>query len=285
MIEKNTTPSYPHLGVNLTLKNLISILLLRHYSFTLPHPDMKITQFIYSVLSVILLSSCSQWKAITSRDNSATNRTSRKPNPKKVKFLDMSVSPGQVVTSKHDMSPSMPSYNQRKLQRDAYNAHITSLNAADIERADFLQLKYAIVLDATVETLTNVNLLKSIDEWWGTSYCMGGSTKDCIDCSAFTQTVMQNVYNTTIPRTAQEQYNSSRQINVEDLSEGDLVFFNTNGGRDITHVGIYLLNNKFVHAATSNGVMVSDLNDVYWKPRFKGAGRYITPSPTTVSFR
>ncbi len=247
---------------------------------------MKLTQLIYGLLAMVFFTSCSQFKAITSRDNSTASRPSRKSSAKKVKFLDMSVSPGQVVTSKHDMSPSMPSYNRRKMQRESYNSNIrTSFNALDIERADFLQLKYAIVLDATVETLTNVNLLKSIDDWWGTSYCMGGSTKDCIDCSAFTQTVMQNVYNTTIPRTAQEQYNSSKQINLEDLNEGDLVFFNTNGGRDITHVGIYLLNNKFVHAATSNGVMVSDLNDIYWKPRYRGAGRYISSTPATVSYK
>lgn len=197
----------------------------------------------------------------------------------------MSVSPGQVVTSSHDMSSS-PSYSSRQKQRETYNTHIqTSSNALDIEKADFLQLKYAILLDATVEKLTNVDLLKSIDEWWGTSYCMGGSTKNCIDCSAFSQIMMQNVYNVTVPRTAQEQYNASRQIKLEDLNEGDLIFFNTNGSRDITHVGIYLFNNKFVHAATSGGVMVSDLNDIYWKPRYKGAGRYIIPSPGTFSYK
>lgn len=238
---------------------------------------MMIARLTYCLLSVALLSSCSHFKAITSKDNSAASRPSKKSNSKKPRFLDMSVSPGQAVTSSHDMSASMPSFEERKKQRDEYNANIhTSLNSLNIEKADFLQLKYAIVLDATVENLTNVNLLKSIDEWWGTSYCMGGSTKNCIDCSAFTQIMMQNVYNVNVPRTAQEQYNSSRQISVEDLSEGDLVFFNTNGGRDITHVGIYLFNNKFVHAATSAGVMVSDLNDIYWKPRYKGAGRYIT---------
>lgn len=247
---------------------------------------MKLTQLIYSLLSVVLLSSCSQFKTLTSRDNSTVAHPSKKSNPKKVRFLDMSVSPGQVVTSKHDMSPSMPSYSVRKKQRDEYNANIhTSLNALDIEKADFLQLKYAIVLDATVEKLTNVSLLKSIDEWWGTSYCYGGSTKNCVDCSAFTQMLMQNVYNVNVPRTAHEQYSSSKQINPEDLNEGDLVFFNTNGGRDITHVGIYLFNNKFVHAATGGGVMVSDLNDIYWRPRYKAAGRYITPAPTTVSHK
>ncbi|HKG69483.1 MAG TPA: hypothetical protein VKA92_11490, partial [Segetibacter sp.] len=63
----------------------------------------------------------------------------------------MSVSPGQVVTSKYAISPSMPSSDRRKMQRDLYNAgKRTSSNALNIERADFLQLKYAIVLDATV---------------------------------------------------------------------------------------------------------------------------------------
>lgn len=205
---------------------------------------------------------------------------------KKTKFLDMSVSPGQIVTSKHDKSSSLPSSGRRKMQRDLYNAgKRTSSNALNIERADFLQLKYAIVLDATVEKLTNVNLLKSIDEWWGTNYCMGGSTKDCIDCSAFTQMMMQTVYKVTVPRTAQAQYKLSKQINLEDLNEGDLVFFKTNGGHNITHVGIYLLNNKFVHASTMKGVMVSDLNDIYWKPRYRGAGRYISSTHTTAFYK
>ena len=89
---------------------------------------------------------------------------------------------------------------------------------------------------------------------------------------------MQDVYNVNVTSTAQEQYKSSQHINLEELEEGDLVFFNTNGGSDMSHVGVYMLNNKFVHAATSGGVMVSDLNDSYWKPRYRGAGRYILPT-------
>jgi cell wall-associated NlpC family hydrolase len=241
---------------------------------------MHIKRLIYTLLSVVLLSSCSQLKSLSSRDSSTASKPSQKSNAKKVRFLDnISVTPGQVVTSKHAMGPAQPSAATRKKQREAYNDYmIPSLNGADIERADWLQLKYAILLDATVEKLTNVNLLKLIDEWYGTSYCMGGSTKDCIDCSAFTHLVMQGAYNVNVPRTADEQYKSSQHINVEDLNEGDLVFFNTNGGNDMSHVGVYLLNNKFVHAATSGGVMVSDLNDSYWKPRYKAAGRYINPT-------
>lgn len=170
----------------------------------------------------------------------------------------------------------MPSQEKRQQERDAYNARVRPVaNSGDIERADWLQLKYAILLDATVETLTNVNLLKLIDEWYGTAYCSGGRSKNCVDCSGFTHAIMQAVYNLNIPANAQEQYNASQHINLEDLNEGDLVFFYT-GGREISHVGIYLLNNKFVHASSSGGVMVNDLNDNYWRSRFKGAGRYIT---------
>lgn len=245
---------------------------------------MNIKHLIYSLLSVVLLSSCSQLKTLTSRDNSTASSPSQKSNAKKVRFLDnISVTPGQVVTSKHAMGPSMPAADKRKKQRDTYNQYVRpSLSSGDIERADWLQLKYAILLDANVEKLTNVNLLKLIDEWYGTSYCMGGSTKNCIDCSAFTHIIMQDVYNVNVPRTADEQYKSSQHINLEDLEEGDLVFFNTNGGsNDMSHVGVYMLNNKFAHAATSGGVMVSDLNDSYWKPRYRAAGRYNIPTASS----
>ncbi len=238
-------------------------------------------RLLYCVLTIMLLSSCSQFKALTSRDTSTSQpgATAKKTSSKKVRFLDnISVTPGQEMTSKHATTgPNLPDENKRRREREMYNANIRpAANSGDIEKADWLQLKYAIVLDATVETLTNVSLLSVIDDWWGTSYCMGGNSKDCIDCSAFTHIIMQNVYSINIPRTAQEQYNASQHINLEDLNEGDLVFFNTSGGRDITHVGVYLLNNKFVHAATSGGVMVNDLNDSYWKGRYKGAGRYTT---------
>ena len=125
-----------------------------------------------------------------------------------------------------------------------------------------------------VEKLNNIPLLEVIDRWWGTKYCLGGKTDNCIDCSAFTQIIMRDVYRIMVPRTSQEQFNTAEKIELEDLREGDLVFFNT-GGKEVSHVGVYLLNNKFVHAATSGGVMISDLNDKYWQPRFRGAGRVI----------
>lgn len=142
-----------------------------------------------------------------------------------------------------------------------------------VEHAHYLQLKYAIMLDATVEHLENVNLLEKIEEWWGTRYCMGGSSKNCIDCSAFTQILEKDIFEKDLPRTAHEQYLRAEKIDKSDLKEGDLVFFHTTSRRRVSHVGVYLMNNKFVHASSSGGVMISDLDEAYWKKRYIGAGR------------
>jgi len=206
---------------------------------------------------------------MSASDKTNTAKQNKQAKDRNVQFIDgISVSPGSPVTT----SQATGNVVRKKKERlDQGDFTLTNFN---IEKADWLQLKYAIVLDATVEKLSNLSLLQSIDHWWGTRYCMGGSTENCIDCSSFTQTIMRDVYGVAIARTAQEQFNNSTRVNMEDMKEGDLVFFHTTG-RAISHVGIYLLNNKFVHAATSGGVMVSDLNDSYWKPRYRGAGRVL----------
>ncbi len=238
---------------------------------------MNIKRLSYNLLFVLILTGCRQFKALTSQDRSASVSVDKKQGEKKVRFLDnISLIPGRATSKHAAVGPDISTKKTKKGDNLKMPAAIGP--AGDIERADWLQLKYAIMLDANVEKLHNVNLLKIIDEWWGTSYCMGGSTKSCIDCSALTQVIIQSIYSINLPRTAQEQYNYSKHIGLEDLNEGDLVFFNT-GGRDISHVGVYLLNNKFVHAATSGGVMVSDLNDSYWKARYKGAGRVYSAAP------
>ena len=135
------------------------------------------------------------------------------------------------------------------------------------------QFKYAIKLDVPVETLQNKNLYNIIEEWWGTPYRLGGASQKGIDCSAFVQTLMLGVFALHLPRTAREQHGISEWLPMNDLKEGDLVFFNTRGG--VSHVGVYLQNNKFVHASTSGGVMISDLHDTYWSRKLIGAGRVL----------
>ncbi len=231
--------------------------------------------FLIGMFSVFVLASCKSLSKLTSKDHSAAKATPAKTTTttQQRTFLDgIEVTPGATVTSRHKTSSTNAAAGGSG--KDKSLSDVKDIHNFNIERAGYLQLKYAVIIDAAVEKLSNILLLETIDKWWGTKYCMGGSTTDCIDCSAFTQVLMRDVFNITLPRTAQEQFDNSEKIDLADLQEGDLVFFHTSGrGRDITHVGIYLLNNKFVHAATSGGVMISDLNEKYWQPRFRGAGR------------
>ena len=133
------------------------------------------------------------------------------------------------------------------------------------------QFKYAILLNESVEKVTNIMLYQTIDNWYGTRYRYGGSTEKGIDCSAFMQVLAGYAFGWMLPRTAREQYAAMMKINLTDLKEGDFVFFNTRGG--VSHVGMYLQNNKFVHSSSSQGVSIGDLEDPYWQRRFLGARR------------
>jgi NlpC/P60 family len=146
-------------------------------------------------------------------------------------------------------------------------------NLSEGEKLNWLQLKYSLRMDIPAESITNIPLLQKIDEWWGTPYSLGGSSKNGVDCSYFTLDVMKEVYKVNLKRTAAEQYEQSSKIEWNNLKEGDLIFFKAEGRRNISHVGIYLANNKFAHASTSQGVTISDLADPYWQRRLYSLGR------------
>ncbi|RYE22822.1 MAG: glycoside hydrolase [Sphingobacteriales bacterium] len=135
-----------------------------------------------------------------------------------------------------------------------------------------MQLKYSDMLKVPAKAITNVSLYNFIDEWYGVRYRLGGNDKEGIDCSAFVQRLYQSVFGTDVVRTAFEQFNNCSMVwNTDKLKEGDLVFFRTHGKR-ITHVGVYLMNNYFVHASSSRGVAISSLNEDYWSRYYAGAG-------------
>jgi len=146
-------------------------------------------------------------------------------------------------------------------------------NLSEGDKLNWLQLKYSLRMDIPAESITNIPLLQKIDEWWGTPYSLGGSSKNGVDCSYFTLDVMKEVYKVNLKRTAAEQYEQSSKIEWNNLKEGDLIFFKAEGRRNISHVGIYLANNKFAHASTSQGVTISDLADPYWQRRLYSLGR------------
>lgn len=139
-----------------------------------------------------------------------------------------------------------------------------------------LQFKYANLLNILPSSLPNLSLIESIDNWFGTRYRYGGTTKSGIDCSAFVRAALKSAFGYDLPRTAREQYRASRRISPTELRAGDLVFFNTTGG--ISHVGIYLRNNKFAHSSSSKGVTISDLFESYYLNRLIGCGRIDQPN-------
>jgi lipoprotein Spr len=187
-----------------------------------------------------------------------------------IEFLEnISVKPGKIVVTKPSdaVGTTLISKNE--------NASFDKMpdGLSEVEKANWLQLKYSIKMDVAVEEINNIPLLKKIDEWWGTPYCLGGTSKNCIDCSYFTWDVMKDTYHINLKRTAAEQYEQSQKIEWSELKEGDLIFFKLDGRRSISHVGIYLTNNKFVHASTSQGVTISDLAEPYWQKRLYSLGR------------
>jgi len=187
---------------------------------------------------------------------------------KDIKFLDEITV--QASADQNNASDPKAAFSQSLFKEDKKTVVAAPIEASTIESASSLQLKYALLLDVEVEQVIDLNLFKVLDEWMGTRYRLGGTTKDGIDCSALMQILFTGLYGIALPRTAREQYNFSRKISRTELKEGDLVFFNTIGG--VSHVGMYLQNNKFIHASTS-GVTISDLYDEYWMKKFIGVGR------------
>lgn len=102
--------------------------------------------------------------------------------------------------------------------------------------------------------------------WKGTPYRLGGTTRSGIDCSAFVQLTYSEVYQQMLPRTTSEQSRLGKPVPFSLAKKGDLIFFRT--GRTMRHVGIYMGNNEFLHASTSQGVVVSSMDAPYWQRAF-----------------
>ena len=136
----------------------------------------------------------------------------------------------------------------------------------------WIQKKYAEKMEVHPSEVNNEALYNFINEWYGTRYVYGGTTKRGIDCSSFVQKLIRATYNVNMQRTAANQKNTTKYIGRDELQEGDLVFFKIKVHR-ISHVGVYLQNNRFVHASSSRGVMISSLNSSYWSRYYAGGGR------------
>lgn len=109
-------------------------------------------------------------------------------------------------------------------------------------------------------------LYQQHQEWRGTPYRLGGQSKRGIDCSGFVQLTYQSRLGVSLPRTTEQQATVGLDIHQTQLHTGDLIFFKIN--RHTRHVGIYLDNNRFLHASKSSGVMISELDSTYWQSAY-----------------
>ncbi|MEN8210318.1 MAG: NlpC/P60 family protein [Thermodesulfobacteriota bacterium] len=109
-------------------------------------------------------------------------------------------------------------------------------------------------------------ILKEFEEWEGTPHKMGGNSKRGIDCSGFVHYMYTKLFNIRVPRTTKQFFKTGIKINKSQLKPGDLVAFNPHSYP--RHVGIYIGNNKFIHASTTKGVMMSDLANPYWEKHY-----------------
>jgi lipoprotein Spr len=134
---------------------------------------------------------------------------------------------------------------------------------------DYLSQIMGVALSAT----SNMKLFHFVYDWIGTPYRFGGSSRNGIDCSAFTKELYSQVFNMDIERSSRDIFSMVSPVRRDDLKEGDLVFFKIHSRR-ISHVGIYLGNNRFAHAS-SKGVAISSLDDAYYRRYFYRGGRML----------
>jgi lipoprotein Spr len=110
-------------------------------------------------------------------------------------------------------------------------------------------------------------------DWKGVRYRLGGETKRGIDCSAFVQRTFREQFGMDLPRSTYQQEDTGKKVQRAKLRPGDLVLFRA--GSTGRHVGIYVGNDKFVHASYSSGVMISSMSDGYWSKRYHEARRVL----------
>lgn len=115
-------------------------------------------------------------------------------------------------------------------------------------------------------------LLEEARRWMGTAYRYGGNSRSGVDCSGLTSQIFVNALQIKLPRSSSQQSEYCRRIDRSELIEGDLVFFRTGSG-GVSHVGMYVGDGRIIHSSTSRGVILSSLDEAYYKHTYHSSGR------------
>jgi hypothetical protein len=181
---------------------------------------------------------------------------------------------GEVVGDAGEDIEEANKYDDIKVDEEQFsNLWHQFIDDEPVELEDEINLPLEEKSILTYAGVTKNEFMKTIMDWFGTPYLMGGTSRRAIDCSAFTQTIFTEAAQIGIPRTAREQIHVGKPIPKTRLQFGDLVFFHTYSKRFASHVGIYLGDNLFAHASSRYGVVVSSLNSTYYTRAYCGARR------------
>lgn len=116
-------------------------------------------------------------------------------------------------------------------------------------------------------------IVEEARSWVGTPYRYGGESHKGVDCSGLVMSVFRDVAAIKLPRSSAEQCDYCKKIGRSELRRGDLVFFRTGKSKKVNHVGIYIGNGCMVHSSSSRGVIVSDLDQDYYRRTYHASGR------------
>lgn len=172
---------------------------------------------------------------------------------------------------KHNKSSSSKKKSKKtavvKSDKPAKTVSKAPASVKSIENNEFGQK-----LGLSQKEISNNKLFVFINDWYGVPYKYGGCQKSGVDCSCFTNLLYETVYHTKTGRSANEMYDACEKILLDEAQEGDLIFFKINGNT-VSHVGVYLKNNLFVHSSTSKGVIINSVDEAYYKKYFHSGGR------------
>ncbi len=130
-----------------------------------------------------------------------------------------------------------------------------------------------------------LNMVAQAKTYLGTPYVTGGTTSKGMDCSGFIVRVIQDTTGKSFPRTVAEMYSKCQVIKDNEKEAGDLIFFKTVGFR-VSHVGMYIGKGQFIHSASDGsrtGVIISSLDEKYWKEHYHSVGRFVPSGLSKVS--
>ena len=173
------------------------------------------------------------------------------------------------------MLAPLPGRSQTVTKRDT--GHVAMAPAESNLFEEYLKGYYSQVFGLDISDILNINLYSSIEKWLGTPYRYSGKSMDGIDCSSFVNKIYENTYCMLLSGNSADLAKQVKPLSKDKLQEGDLVFFKINK-RSISHVGVYLGDDKFAHASRTKGVIISDLNHPYYRKYFVKGGRVNFPT-------